>query len=97
MAEQFEYDEGTARAGIKKFDALANEVGSLVEGLRAELAGDSPWSQDKIGSSFAGKFDPDRSTVIGHADDLKKAVGSVAPVLTETANAILAQDGGVAG
>lgn len=97
MAEQFAYDEGTARAGINKFEALASELGSLVGSLRAELAGDSPWSQDKIGSSFAGKFDPDRSTVIGHADDLKKAVASVAPVLTETGNAILAQDGGVAG
>lgn len=97
MAESFEYDEGTARTGINKFDAVAKQVGSLVNSLRAELAGDSPWSHDKIGSSFAGKFDPDRSTVIGHADDLKKAVTSVAPVLPETANAILAQDGGVAG
>ncbi|OBK18447.1 hypothetical protein [Mycobacterium asiaticum] len=94
MAGQFEYEDGTARAGIGKFDGLAHELGSLVNSLKADLAGDSPWSHDKIGSQFAAKFDPDRSTVIGHTDDFKKAVDSVAPVLTGTADAIVAQDGG---
>jgi hypothetical protein len=97
MAGEFEYDDGAARAGIGQFDELGNSLGSLLNSLNAELAGDSPWSHDKIGSSFAEKFDPDRQQVIGHVSDLTKAVQSVAPTLTDAANSIVAQDGGVAG
>ncbi|WP_205873997.1 hypothetical protein [Mycobacterium camsae] len=94
MAEQFEYDNGTARAGISQFDQLGASLGSLIDNLSGELSGDSPWSHDKIGSSFAGKFDPDRSKVIANAGDLRKAIQSVAPSLTEAAESIVAQDGG---
>ena len=97
MAERFEYDDGTARAGISQFDELGASLGSLIDSLSSELAGDSPWSHDKIGSSFAGKFDPDRSKVISNAGDLRKAVQSVAPTLTDAADSIVAQDGGAAG
>lgn len=97
MADQFEYDDGTARAGISQFNELGAALGSLIDGLNSELSGDSPWSHDKIGSSFAGKFDPDRSKVLGNAGDLRKAIQSVAPTLTQTADNIVAQDGGAAG
>lgn len=97
MAEQFEYDEGTARAGIGQFDELGHSLGALINSVKAELAGDSPWSHDKIGASFAEKFDKDREQVINHINDLTQGVQSVAPVLTDTANAIVARDGGVAG
>ncbi|WP_156623233.1 hypothetical protein [Mycobacterium sp. 1164966.3] len=97
MAGQFGYDDGVARAGISQFDELGSSIGSLLNNLTAELSGDSPWSHDKIGSSFAEKFEPDRQQVIAHASDLTKAVQSVAPKLTEAANSIVAQDGGVAG
>ncbi|OBJ52934.1 hypothetical protein [Mycobacterium sp. 1423905.2] len=97
MAGQFEYDDGTARAAAAQFEELANSLTSLVNGLHGELSGDSPWSHDKIGSSFAAKFDPDRSQVITNAGDYAKAVDSVAPALTDASNSIIAQDGGVAG
>ncbi|MCQ4363576.1 hypothetical protein KQR54_21010 [Mycobacterium gordonae] len=96
MAEQFEYDDGTARAAVSQFDELGASLGSLIDSLSGELSGDSPWSHDKIGSSFAGKFDPDRSKVISNAVDLRKAIQSVAPTLTDAADNIVAQDGGVA-
>lgn len=96
MAEQFEYDDGTARAAISQFDELGASLGSLIDSLSGELSGDSPWSHDKIGSSFAGKFDPDRSKVISNAVDLRNAIQSVAPTLTDAADNIVAQDGGVA-
>lgn len=95
MAE-FEYTDGTARAAITQFDELGATLGSLLDGVH-ELAGDSPWSQDKIGSSFAGKFDGDRSKVVENAGGLKNGIQSVSPTLTATADDILAQDGGVAG
>ncbi|GFG67513.1 hypothetical protein MKUB_50030 [Mycobacterium kubicae] len=97
MAEQFEYDDGTARAAASQFDELGSSLTSLINGLHAELSGDSPWSHDKIGSAFASKFDPDRSQVITNAGDYAKAVESVAPALTDASNSIIAQDGGVAG
>lgn len=97
MAGQFEYDDTTARAGISQFDQLGNRLTTLMNSVNAELSGDSPWSHDKIGSAFAGKFDPDRTKVLGNAKDLAQGVASVAPALTEAANTIVAADGGVAG
>lgn len=96
MTEQFEYTEGTARAAITQFDELGHTLNSLMDGVK-ELAGDSPWSQDKIGSSFAGRFDGDRSKVIENAGGLTNGIQSVSPTLAATADHILAQDGGGAG
>lgn len=97
MADQFEYDDVSARAGARQFDQLGSDLAALLSGISSELAGDSPWSHDKIGSSFADRFDPDRSKVIGNVKDFAQTVQSVAPAVTEVADSITADDRDAAG
>jgi hypothetical protein len=97
MAAQFDYDDIAARSAARQFDQAGDDLAALVQGLSAELANDAPWSHDKIGSSFANQFDPNRAKAIGNAGDFAKGVQSVSPAITQAANSIIDHDGGGAG
>lgn len=86
-----EYHDGQARFGARQFQQTGDDLASLANSLNSELSGDSPWSQDKIGSAFAEKFDKDRSTVIDNVKKFAENIQDIAPKLTQISDAIVAQ------
>lgn len=92
MTENFEYHDDRARSGARQFDEVGGQLGALASSLSAELAADSPWSQDKIGSSFASKFDSDRSQVIENLKSFAERVESFGPVLKSAADKVTSAD-----
>jgi hypothetical protein len=93
MAKDVEYNDDQARSGAQQFDQLGNDLSSLVSRVSSELSGDSPWSHDKIGSSFASKFDPDRSSVIDNLKGYAEMVESIGPALKKAIDGITTADG----
>jgi hypothetical protein len=93
MAHDVEYNDHQARSGAQQFDQLGSDLSSLASRMSSELAGDSPWSHDEIGASFASKFDPDRSTVIDNLKGFAETVESIGPALKKAIDAITSADG----
>jgi hypothetical protein len=87
-----EYNDESARAALNQFDQLGDDVGRLVDGLAGELSGDSPWSEDKIGSAFGSRFDPQRSNVISNVQDFAKRLQSFGPAISDAAARITGAD-----
>ncbi|AMU73865.1 hypothetical protein [Mycobacteroides abscessus] len=84
-----EYHDGEARSGANRIEHAGSILRSAADGIARELSSDSPWSNDKIGSGFAQKFDPDRQSVIKNVSDFAKKVESYEPAITEVADQLL--------
>ncbi|TDZ78083.1 hypothetical protein DE4585_03919 [Mycobacteroides salmoniphilum] len=91
MAEKFEFYQGPARAGAAKWAEAAGIASAAAAGVGG--LNDSPWSDDKIGSAFAEKFDPNRAQAIKNVQELAKQLGTFEPNLTKAINSIVAREG----
>ncbi len=92
MTENFDYDDDQARSGVRQFGEISGQLGAMAGQVNAELSGDSPWSDDKLGASFASKFDPDRSQVIDNVKRFAAKVDSIAPALNDAIDKITRAD-----
>lgn len=91
MTGRFDFDEGAARSGARRFAQVAGELTALAGDASADSA-DNPWSSDAIGSAFAALFGTDRSTALTNLTNFAGKVDSCGTVVTHTADLVVALD-----
>ncbi|MBN3459628.1 hypothetical protein JNN96_36970 [Mycobacterium sp. DSM 3803] len=92
MGGNLEYNDGLARAGATEFEQVADALTRISSDVESELSTDSPWSHDKIGSSFSSQFDKPRSTVISNVKNFAQKVESYGPAITKAADGVVNTD-----
>ena len=92
MTDNMDYHDSRARAGAGQFEQIAETLSRLSSNLESEIANDSPWSDDKIGSNFSSQFNPHRSTAISNVKNFATKVSSYGPAITDAADGVVHTD-----
>ena len=92
MTDNLDYHNSRARAGASQFEDIGETLSRISSSLESEVGNDSPWSEDKIGSSFGSQFDPHRATAISNVKNFASKVSSYGPAITDAANGVVRTD-----